>query len=58
VVVDRLLVKQGIALRLEQSIATALSWQRDCVTVAVSVARILLLGKKRLVLLRHQRSAA
>src|ERR1700757_167342 len=35
VVVDRLLVKQGIALRLEQSIATALKLAQGLVTVAV-----------------------
>ena len=35
VVIDRLLVKQGIASRLEQSIATALKLGQGLVTVAV-----------------------
>jgi excinuclease ABC subunit A len=35
IVIDRLLVKQGIAARLEQSIATALKLARGLVTVAI-----------------------
>ncbi len=35
VVIDRLLVKQGVAARLEQSIATALKLAQGLVTVAV-----------------------